>query len=149
MKLFSILLCLYLSNDRAYKIDIAGFFCSQFLLSTWRTHFISEKRFLLLSAVHGSHPVWPRDSFGPTLTSARKYFGPKQLRPGNTSARNNFGPENTSARLYTLARKQLRPREYFGPLIYFGPEILRPDRLRPATLRPGDQTFKSVIFHHF
>ena len=25
----------------------------------------------------GSHPVWPRDSFGPTLTLARKYFGPE------------------------------------------------------------------------
>ena len=97
----------------------------------------------------GSHPVWPRDSFGPTLTSARKYFGPEILRPGHTSARNNFGPENTSARLYTLAHKQLRPREYVGPLIYFGPEILRPDRLRPATLWPGDRTFKSVMFHHF
>ena len=36
-------------------------------------------------------------------TLAQKYFGPKQLRPGNTSAH-----------LYTSARK------YFGPL-HFGP----------------------------
>ena len=36
------------------------------------------------------------------------------LRPGNTSARKYFGP------------KQLRPGEYFGSLIYFGPEILWP-----------------------
>ena len=60
----------------------------------------------------GSHPVWPRDHFGPTLTSARKYFGPKQLRPGNTSAREYFGPVNTSARRIlrpgnTLARQTL------------------------------------------
>ena len=47
------------------------------------------------SGEFGSHPVWPRDSFGPTLTLARKYFGPEY-----------FGPE------------------YFGPE-YFGPEILR------------------------
>jgi hypothetical protein len=73
--------------------------------------------------------LWPDTHFGPEI------LRPGILRPGNTSARNNFGPENTSARLYTLARKQLRPREYFGPLIYFGPEILRPDRLRPTTLR--------------
>ena len=79
----------------------------------------------------GSHPVWPRDSFGSTLTSAQKYFGPEYfgpeiLRPETTSARkilrpayilrpgNNFGPDNTSARLYTSAWK------YFGP-IDFGP----------------------------
>ena len=84
----------------------------------------------------GSHPVWPRDSFGPTLTSARKYFGPEYfvpeiLWPETTSARkivwpayilwpgNNFGPENTSARLYTLAQK------YFGP-IDFGPLHIDP-----------------------
>ena len=82
----------------------------------------------------GSHPVWPRDSFGPTLTSAQKYFGPKLFRPETTLARKYFGP------------KQLRPREYFGPPMYFVPEILQPDRLRPAKLRPGDQTFKNVIF---
>ena len=84
----------------------------------------------------GSHPVWPRDSFGPTLTLARKYFGPeyfvpKILWPETTLARkivrpayilwpgNNFGPENTSARLYTSARKYFGPID-FGPL-HFGP----------------------------
>jgi hypothetical protein len=89
----------------------------------------------------GSHPVWPRDSFGPTLTLARKYFGPEYfgpeiLRPETTLARkilwpayilwprNNFGPENTSARLYTSARKYFGPIDFgpidFGPL-HFGP----------------------------
>ena len=73
----------------------------------------------------GSHPVWPWDSFGPTLTLAQKYFGPEYfgpeyfgpeilrpgiLRPGYTSARRDFSP------------KQLRPGEYFYPLIYFCPE---------------------------
>ena len=88
------------------------------------------------SGEFGSHPVWPRDSFGPTLTLARKYFGPEYfgpeiLWPETTSARrilrpayilwpgNNFGPENTSARLYTSARKYFGPID-FGPL-HFGP----------------------------
>ena len=85
---------------------------------------------------------WAHTQFGPETALARH-----SLRPGNTLARNTLA-RNTSARKY-FGPKQLRPREYFGPLIYFGPEILRPDRLRPATLWPGDQTFKSVIFHHF
>ena len=100
-------------------------FCS-FLGASWK----------LLGASCGSHPVWPRDSFGPTLTSARKYFGPEYfgpeiLWPETTSARrilrpayilwpgNNFGPENSSARLYTSARKYFGPID-FGPL-HFGP----------------------------
>ena len=64
-------------------------------------------------------------------TSARKYFGPEILWPETTSARrilwpayilrpgNNFGPENTSAHLYTSARKYFGPID-FGPL-NFGP----------------------------
>ena len=102
----------------------------------------TDQKFRLTPSL-AQRQLWPDTHFGPEI------LWPGILRPENTLARNNFGPENSSARLYTLARKQLRPREYFGPLIYFGPEILWPDRLRPATHRPGDQTFKSVIFHYF
>ena len=70
----------------------------------------------------GSHPVWPRDSFGSTLTSAKKYFGPEYFGP------EYFGPEI------------LWPGKYFGPLIYFGPETTSAQIiLRPAyILRPGN-----------
>ena len=109
---------------------------------------MSEAGIRWLTPSLAQRQLWPNTHFGPEILRPRILW-PGILWPGNTSARNNFGPENTSARLYTLARKQLWPKKYFGPLIYFGPEILRPDRLRPATLWPGDQTFKSVIFHHF
>ena len=48
----------------------------------------------------GSHPVWPRDIFGPTLTLTwrilwpKAHFGPVRVP---TSARNNFSLETTLA----------------------------------------------------
>ena len=77
------------------------------------------------------------------LKTAHTQFGPEtalarhSLRPRNTLARNNFSPKTT------LAQRILKPA-YILRL-----ETLRPDKLWPTTLRPGDQTFKSVIFHHF
>ena len=47
-------------------------------------------------------------------------FLPKKI--GNTSAQNNFGPENTSAHLYTSARRILRPTYILWPGNNFGPE---------------------------
>ena len=81
--------------------------------------------------------------------SAHTQFGPEtalaqhSLRPGNTSAR------NISARKY-FGPKQLRPREYFGPLIYFGPETTLAQRIfgpliyfGPEILQP-DRLWNSV-----
>ena len=122
-----------------------GVFCRQNHQLSWLClayYFLAPWYFGLTPSL-AQRQLWPDTHFGPEI------LRPETFWPGNTSARNNFGPENTLACLYTSARKQLRPREYFGLLIYFGPEILRPARLRPAPLRPRDQTFKSVIFHHF
>ena len=85
--------------------------------------------------------IWNNKSGAPLyvrpVRPAHTQFGPEtaltrhSLRPGNTSARNNFDPENTSARLYTLARKQLWPREYFSPaqletLLFLYPHCVGP-----------------------
>ena len=137
-------LLFYDINDNVYSRKYAFYFIIRphgGLLCTRLYHFIRNSSWIMsyffkLYTYSGSHPVWPRDSFGPTLTSARKYFGPEYfgpeiLWPETTSARrilrpayilrpgNNFGPENSSARLYTSAWKYFGPID-FGPL-HFGP----------------------------
>ena len=66
--------------------------------------------------------------FGPETALARYSLRPRNTSAQNTLARKYFGP------------KQLQPGEYFGPLIYFGPETTSAQRiLRPAyILRPGN-----------
>ena len=73
--------------------------------------------------------------FGPEIAQARH-----SLWPGNISAR------NTSARKY-FCPKQLRPREYFGPLIYFGPETTSAQKiLQPAyILWPGNTSAPQTL----
>ena len=71
------------------------------------------------------------------------------LRLRNTLARNNFGSETTSA------QRILRPGEYFSPENTLARCILWPgdtsaqNNFGPETTLALDQTFKSVIFHHF
>ena len=82
--------------------------------------------FLSGNRYSGSHPVWPRDSFGPTLTLARKYFGPEYfgpeiLRPGKYFGRNNFGPETTSGR--SISGPKLFWAEVFGAKVSVGPKL--------------------------
>ena len=74
-----------------------------------------------------AHTVWPRNIFGPTLTSAWSILWPKaHFSLENTSPREHFGPVPTSARKH------------------FGSKQLWTNRLQ---LR--DQSFKNVIFHQF
>ena len=59
-----------------------------------------------------AHPVWPRDSFGPTLTSARKYFGPEYFGP------EYFGPEILRSET-TSAERILQPTYILSKVSFF------------------------------
>ena len=66
-------------------------------------------RLIFLRTDYGRPVVLAHTQFGPTLTSAQKYFGSKQLRP-----KKYIGPVYTLALKY-FGPKQLWPRNNFGP----------------------------------